>query len=194
MKKRLPSRLAPRDLSLTVIFLLSAALSACGFQMRDTMGLKIPYNRIKLISYKVNELEEANRKLRDRSRFASQTFEYEVESQLLMQPGMELVEKITDAQIVLYILEQKTERQVLAFSSAGRPREIQIEMFVRLRITDHLGVELLSPQWISQTRELTVNEAEVLSMTAGETTLRDDMQRELAYQILRRLRAVKLPQ
>ena len=179
---------------LIAVMTASVPLAACGFQMRNTMGWKIPYNKIKLISHKSNELEEANRKLRDRSRFASQTFEYEIESQLLMQPGLELVEKITDAQLVVYIMDQKTERQVLAFSSAGRPREIQIEMFVRVRVTDHLGVELLHPQWISQRRELTVNESEVLSMTAAETTLRDDMQRELAQQILRRLRAVKLPQ
>ena len=69
---------------------------------------------------------------------------------------------------------------------------IQLRMRVTYRITDGLAIELSSPQEISQTRDVSVTESEVLAQPAAEAFVREDMQRDIAQQLIRRLRAVKL--
>lgn len=66
-------------------------------------------------------------------------------------------------------------------------------MRVSYRITDQFGVQISEQTEIFQTRELTINEAEILSAPLSEGSLVEDMQKDIAWQILRRLRSVKLP-
>jgi LPS-assembly lipoprotein len=66
-------------------------------------------------------------------------------------------------------------------------------MRVAYRITDGFGIELVAPQEIAQTRDISVSESEALAMTSAEDFMRNDMNRDIAQQLIRRLRAVKLP-
>lgn len=109
------------------------------------------------------------------------------------QPNIKVVQKPVEAQVVLIVTNQILDRSVVAFSSAGRPREIQLRMRVAYRITDGFGVELTAPQEISQTRDISVSESEALAMTSAEDFMKNDMNRDIAQQLIRRLRAVKLP-
>ena len=88
-------------------------------------------------------------------------------------------------------MSQTTDRTVTAFSSAGRPRELQLRMRTTYRITDGFAVELSSPQEISLTRDVTVTESEALAQTSAEAFMQEDMQRDTAQQLIRRLRAIK---
>lgn len=97
------------------------------------------------------------------------------------------------AQIRLAVTSQTVDRTVIAFNAAGRPREILLRMRVSYRITDQFGVQISEQTEIFQTRELTINEAEILSAPLSEGSLVEDMQKDIAWQILRRLRSVKLP-
>ncbi len=97
------------------------------------------------------------------------------------------------AQIRLAITSQTLDRTVIAFNAAGRPREILLRMRVSFRITDQFGVQISEQSEIFQTRELTINEAEILSAPLSEGSLVEDMQKDIAWQLLRRLRSVKLP-
>ena len=109
------------------------------------------------------------------------------------QPNIKVVQKPVEAQVVLIVTNQILDRSVVAFSSAGRPREIQLRMRVAYRITDGFGVELTAPQEISQTRDISVSESEALAMTSAEDFMKNDMNRDIGQQLIRRLRAVKLP-
>lgn len=157
-------------LGITGAALLS--VSGCGFKVRG-FDLGLPFKKIA-----IQGTQEVTREVR---RFVSG------------QPSIKIVEKSTEAEVVLIVVSQNLERSVVAFSSAGRPREIQLRMRVAYRITDGFGIELTAPQEISQTRDISVSESEALAMTSAEDFMRNDMTRDIAQQLIRRLRAVKLP-
>ncbi len=116
----------------------------------------------------------------------------EIRQMVFGQPGIKIVQNQVEAEVVLLIMSQTTDRTVVAFSGDGRPREVQLRMRSTYRITDGFAVELSSPQEISQTRYVTVTESEVLAQPIAETFAQEDMQRDVAQQLIRRLRAIKL--
>jgi LPS-assembly lipoprotein len=99
----------------------------------------------------------------------------------------------SEAEIVLIIVSEQVDRTVVAFSSAGRPRELQLRMRVVYRVTDRLGIELSPPQEIAQSRDISVSESEALAFARAEEFALNDMQRDIAQQIIPRLRTVRLP-
>ncbi len=107
-------------------------------------------------------------------------------------PKIQIVKKTVEAQAVVYVTSERLEQTVIAFSSGGRPREIELRLRVSFRVTDGFAVELYPPTELTQSRTLSVPENEVLINTASEQLLREDMQRDIANQIIRRLRAVKI--
>lgn len=123
----------------------------------------------------------------------SQGVATEVKQILQGQPGIKIVPKTVEAQVVLIIASQTLERTVVAFSAAGRPREIQLRLRVGYRVNDGYAVEIVGLQEISQTRDLSISDTEVLAIGGAEAFIIDDMQKDIAQQLVRRLRAVKLP-
>lgn len=109
------------------------------------------------------------------------------------QPSIKLVEKTTDAEVAVTVQRQWTERTVVGFNAAGRPREIQLRLRVIFKFSDRYGVDISSLQEIALAREFSLSEAEALASAATEAFMLEDMQKDIAYQIVRRLRAVKLP-
>ena len=88
-------------------------------------------------------------------------------------------------------MSQTTDRTVVAFSGDGRPRELQLRIRTTYRVTDGFALELSSPQEISQTGNITVSESEALAQTGAEAFVQEEMQRDIAQQLIRRLRAIK---
>ena len=115
----------------------------------------------------------------------------EIRQMVFGQPGIKIIQNQVEAEIVLIIMSQTTDRTVTAFSGAGRPRELQLRMRTTYRITDGFAAELSSPQEISLTRDISVTESEALAQTSAEAFMQEDMQRDTAQQLIRRLRAIK---
>ena len=149
----------------------SIALVGCGFKIRG-FDLGLPFKTIAI----QGEFEVAR----------------EVRQMIESRPGVLIATKPMAAQVVLIVASQQLDRTVTAFNAAGRPREVQLRMRVTYRITDGLAIELSSTQEIVQIRDVSVTESEVLAQPAAEAFLREDMQRDIAQQLIRRLRAVKL--
>ena len=149
----------------------SIALVGCGFKIRG-FDLGLPFKTIAI----QGEFEVAR----------------EVRQMIESRPGVLIATKPMAAQVVLIVTSQQLDRTVTAFNAAGRPREVQLRMRVTYRITDGLAIELSSTQEIVQIRDVSVTESEVLAQPAAEAFLREDMQRDIAQQLIRRLRAVKL--
>lgn len=156
------------------MMLLSAALltAGCGFTMRG-QDLGLPFKTIAING--------------------TQGVANEVKQILLGQSGIKVVPKAVEAQVVLVVTAQTVERTVVAFSAAGRPREIQLRMRVSYKVNDGYAVEIVGLQEISQTRDLSISDTEVLAVGSAEAFIMDDMQKDIAQQLVRRLRAVKLP-
>lgn len=117
----------------------------------------------------------------------------EIRQSILGQPNVKLVEKPIDADVILTVAAPQLERTVVAFSSAGRPRQIQLRMRVNFRVTDRYLVELSTPQEITQYRDISVSESEILALANAEAFMVSDMHNAIAQQILRRLRSVQMP-
>lgn len=169
-RSRIQSLRIAAALGLSAMALLSFA--GCGFKISG-FDLQLPFQTIA-----IQGSQEVTRDLR---------------RLMGSQQGLKIVSKPAEAQVVLAVTGQNLERFVVAYSSAGRPREIQLRMRVAYRITDGFGVELTAPQEISQARDISVNESEVLAMASAEDFMKADMNQDIAQQLVRRLRAVKLP-
>jgi len=164
-------RYAPRLLGLTLLT-MAVLVSGCGFTPRG-QNLGLPFKSI---------VVEGN-----------QGTAAEVLQVLRNTPSLTISARKVDAAVVLTILSQQVDRTVVAFSGAGRPREIQLRMRVAYRINDGFGVELSGAQEITQFRDLSINEAEFLAIGSAEAFMVEDMQRDIAQQLVRRLRAIRPP-
>jgi len=164
-------RYAPRMLGLTLLT-MAVLVSGCGFTPRG-QNLGLPFKSI---------VVEGN-----------QGTAAEVLQILRNKPGLTISNRKVDAAVVLTILSQQVDRTVVAFSGAGRPREVQLRMRVAYQITDSFGVELSGAQEIGQLRDLSINEGEALAVGAAEAFMVEDMQRDIAQQLVRRLRAIRPP-
>ena len=102
-----------------------------------------------------------------------------------------IVERIEEADARLEVLWERREREIVAFTSTGRPREFQLRLRIRIRVTDAKGVEWMPPTELLLRREITSSDIEVVSRAQEEELLMREMESEFVNQLLRRLAALK---
>jgi len=102
-----------------------------------------------------------------------------------------LGEPLTQAQVVLDILQEQREKTVVGVNASGQVREFQLRIRVRYRVRTPQGKELTPEIEIVQKRDISFNESAVLAKEAEEVLLYRDMQSDIVQQLLRRLAAVK---
>ena len=100
-------------------------------------------------------------------------------------------EPISQAQVVLDILQEQREKTVVGVSSSGQVREFQLRIRVKFRVRNRDGDELTPPAEIVQQRDMSFSESAVLAKEAEEVLLYRDMQSDMVQQLMRRLAAIK---
>lgn len=100
-------------------------------------------------------------------------------------------EPISQAQVVLDILQEQREKTVVGVSSSGQVREFQLRLRVKFRVRNREGDELTPPAEIVQQRDMSFSESAVLAKEAEEVLLYRDMQSDMVQQLMRRLAAIK---
>ena len=100
---------------------------------------------------------------------------------------------LTQAQVVLDILQEQREKTVVGVNSSGQVREFQLRIRVKFRVRTALGAELVPEGEILQQRDISFNESAVLAKEAEEAVLYRDMQTDIVQQLIRRLAALKGP-
>ncbi len=150
----------------------ASLLNGCGFSIRGS-NVELPFKSVYV---------EGN-----------QGVAQEVLFLLSSQRNLSVNQKIPEAQVRVTVLSQTVERSIVSFNASGRPREIILRMRVAFRALDYLGIELIPATELFQTRDLSINEAEILANPVSEGVLNEDMQKDIAWQILRRLRSIKRP-
>ena len=103
---------------------------------------------------------------------------------------LELGEPLTEAQVVLDILQELREKTVVGMNSSGQVREFQLRIRVKFRVRTPQGVELTPDSEIVQQRDISFNESAVLAKEAEEGLLYRDMQSDIVQQLMRRLATV----
>ncbi len=149
---------------------LAASAAGCGFRLRGSATL--PFKSIWL---GFAELSPVGADLRRQIRAS----------------GTEVVAKPEEAEARFEVLLEQREREVLAFSTTGRPREYQLRLRLGFRVIDRRGREYIPPTEITLRREVSTNDLQVNTRIEEEALLFRDMSSDMVVQVLRRLSAVK---
>lgn len=145
-------------------------LAGCGFQPRGTTEL--PFSRIALEGFAVRSplAEELKRTL---SRSA------------------EVVPGPAQAQVVLHAMNDARERSVVASTSAGQVRELQLRVRLEFRLATPSGRELIPATELLLVRDMSFSETRALAKEYEEAQLLRAMQSDMVAQLMRRLARVK---
>ena len=153
------------------ILMIAMTQSSCGFHLRGQAA--IPYQSlfVETTGYSTfaNDLERAIRS-------GSKT---------------KIAQNRADAQAVLKIIGESTERYILSLSSGGKVREFQLRYTVAYRLTDLAGNDLAPPGEILLRRDMTYDDTRVLAKESEEALLYRDMRTDAVQQMLRRLSVAK---
>ena len=108
----------------------------------------------------------------------------------LLAGKTEVAEVPAAAQWVVRLLREESDQRVLSVGSTGRVEEYELYYAATFVFEDHDGKAQGEPQSVRQTRSYGFSETAVLGKDAEQETLMKDMRREVANQIVRRLRAL----
>jgi LPS-assembly lipoprotein len=147
---------------------LLAALSSCGFQLRQPAPITFKTMFISGNSTISTPLRKA-----------------------LTEQGIKLVESAEDAELQLELLKEENEQRILSLSGTGVVREY--ELYYRVQYRTKIAGE---PTWglplvMEGRRDYTYNDANLLAKQTEQKLLTDSMQTDVLNGILRRLSALK---
>ena len=162
-------RRTPHALRLTVSLALCAMLTACGFHLRGQAAL--PFESLFISGSPVIATQIARA-----VRAGSKT---------------RIANNPRDAEVTLEILGEARERSILALSSSGRVRELQIRYRAAFRVFGKDGKEYIARSEVLLKRDLSYSDSDVLGKEQEEALLYRDMQNDAVQQIIRRLEAAR---
>lgn len=156
----------------TVHGLIAAALllSACGFQLKGEVAL--PFSSISVSSAGTSQV--ATQLKRDIGNSAAR-----------------LAASSKDADAQLNIALEKRERLILSLSGAGKVREYQLKLTVQYQLTDVAGKVSIPTSEIQLQRILAYDDSQIIAKQLEEALLYQDMEKDAAGQILRRMTAIR---
>ncbi|MCK9380110.1 MAG: LPS assembly lipoprotein LptE [Sulfuritalea sp.] len=184
-----------RAAKLFVIVLLISLLAACGFKLRGSAelpGYKLPFATIALALDPASEFYAQLKRTIEAS-----------------SPGTKVVTDGAQAEAVLTVLGDNSQKTILSLNAAGRAREFQLERTFTFKVHDNVAAgksappvkytdvpvdaptEFIAPSSISVRRQMTFSDDLVLSKESEEAALWRDMQSDLVQQLMRRLAAAK---
>jgi len=156
---------------LLLAFTAPLALAGCGFQLRKAPDFA--FTSIHIVAAETSSLATELRRS-------------------VASNGDVKVVPMAQAQVVLDFLTDQREKTVVGLNASGQVREFQLRTRLRFRLRTPAGKELIAPTELLQQRDISFNEAAVLSKEAEENLLYRDMQTDLVQQLMRRLAAVKI--
>ena len=184
-----------RAAKLSVILLLAGLLAACGFKLRGSAelpGYRLPFTTINLGLDSTSEFHAQLKRTIEAS-----------------SPGTRVVAEAREAEAVLSVIGDRSEKLILSLTAAGRAREYQLIRTFSFRVhglapaqsasqpkysdAPVLGpTEYIPPSTITLRRDITFSDDLVLSKESEEVLLWRDIQGDLVQQLIRRLAAAKL--
>ena len=105
----------------------------------------------------------------------------------LLSNGAQLTPEKDKASAVVSILRDSVARRVLSVSATNQPNQYEVTYTVGFTVSAPGGKELLPPQEVSATRSYSFDETLLLAKNHEEQILRQDMARDLADMVMRRL-------
>lgn len=150
------------------------SVSACGFHLRGHNLTQAEF-----------QFKSLYLKVAGESPFVSDLRHY------LRLNKLTLVEDSSAADLILEIASERTDKQILSLTSAGRVQEFQLRYAVLFRAFDGKGQEWLPAAEIIIYRTMTYDDTQVLAKEQEEQMLYRDMRMDAIQQVLRRLGRAK---
>lgn len=146
-------------------------LAGCGFQLRG--AAQLPFRKLY-------------------SGFArNSAIGSELRALIRVNSDTVIVDRVDEADARLEVLFERREREIVGFTSTGRPREYQLRLRIRVRVTDAKGMEWMPATELVLRREITSSDIEVVNRAQEEELLFREMESDFVQQLLRRLSALK---
>ena len=158
---------------LLLVAAAASALAACGFELRQAP--KLPFRSLALVGFASNSTIAASIR------------------QQLVAGGTQVLDAPGRAELVLEALADAREKSVVASTSAGQVREVQLRVKLRFRAATPGGRLLLPTDELLLTRDMSYSETAALAKAQEEVLLYRAMEDDVVAQVLRRLAAVRLP-
>jgi LPS-assembly lipoprotein len=146
-------------------------LAGCGFRLQGSSSLPAGLDRVYVVAR--DEL----------SPFSIEVFRG------LERAGAQRAASAGEADAVLRVTLDRTGRRVLSVSARNTPQEFEIFYAVEYSI-DAGGQQVVAPQRLELTRNISFDESQLLAKDREEEILRDAMARDLAALVLRRLESL----
>jgi len=164
-----------RSLKLTLVLAMALLLAGCGFRLQGASVLPEGLGRVHVAAR--DEL----------SAFAVELFRG------LERAGAQRATTPAEADATVRVTVDRTGRRVLSVSTRNTPQEFEIFYVVEYSI-DAGGEQVVPPQRLELTRNISFDESQLLAKDREEEILRDAMARDLAGLVLRRLESLPAAQ
>jgi len=161
-------RISPK---IFVLLMTTLLLSSCGFHLRGQVSM--PFETIYLQTANPNTpfIRELRRNIEAKQ--------------------VKMVNAEDQAELVLDIVSEISEKQVLSLGGDGRVNEFRLLYRVSLRAYDHLK-DWIPAEEIALRRDYSYDDTKVLAKEAEESLLYQSMRSDMVQQIMRRLSRAKL--
>jgi len=158
-----------RKTVISIIMLLTLALSACGFQLRGAADLA--FKRRYIQGGKLTISRDLARNLKTN--------------------GVQVVQNAEDAELLLELLSESNQKRILSLSGGGLVREFELIYLLNFRVR-----EASSPTWgpvqtLRGRRDFSYSDSALLGKAEEEARLNADMRADAIRELLRRLTAIK---
>lgn len=158
-------------ISVALLLLTASLLQGCGFQLRGSVALPASIGPVYIQG--LGEYDELRREL----------------AQIFTFSDITVLKEPKGAASTLRIDNRSTDRRVLSVDGNGNVAEYELHEGARFSLVATDGSALVKPQVVSAITTYLNAETQVLGKQQEEGTLRKDLQRDLASQIMRRLQA-----
>ncbi|MGE5946072.1 MAG: LPS assembly lipoprotein LptE [Betaproteobacteria bacterium] len=155
------------------VLILTAVLAGCGFHLRGSGSSQMPYKTMYIA--------------------LPETADVRIWMQRYISAGgsTRIVDSATEAEAVFQQLQDSRGQTILSVNAQGRARELRLTLTYRFRIVDAKGRELVGPNEVSLSRDVTYDDSNVLAKDLEQSLLWRDMNNDLVNQIVRRLTIIK---
>lgn len=159
----------PRWTSFILALLLTLTFTACGFQLRGVADLS--FKNLYIQGSQLSLSRDLERQLKAN--------------------GVTVVQKADDAEVLLELMSESSQRRIMSLSGGGLVREFELLYSLNYRIRD-----AKNPLWgpvktIRGRRDVSYNDNVLLGKAEEEARLNQDMRNDAVRELLKRLTAYK---
>ncbi len=169
MQNALPQVRMRRTTLISIIMLLTLALSACGFQLRGVTDLA--FKTLYIQGGKLTISRDLTRSLKTN--------------------GVQVVEHAEDAELLLELLSESNQKRILSLSGGGLVREFELIYLLNFRVREASNPTWGPVQTIRGRRDFSYSDNALLGKAEEEARLNADMRNDAIRELMRRLTAIK---